>query len=167
MKFTPTENQKLLASGIHLAAFTKYFIPFGNILIPAILWAINKDNDFIDAQGRNAVNFQLSIFVYTLIIGLFSVLGILLFADNIFLFLQQLDSNNFNFSPTNFLNFTSFGVFIFIVLSVFTLLVFFEIYAVIKAAIFATRGETYTYPFCISFISSSTTNKPISKPILK
>lgn len=167
MNYNVTENQKLLGASIHLAVLTKYVIPFGNFLIPTVLWALNKDNDFINAQGKNAINFQLSILVYTLILGLITVLGILLFADNIFIFLQQLDTNNFYFSPSYTFSFTAIGVFIFSILSLFLLLFVFELYAVIRAAICASKGEVYAYPLCISFIQNKNTNTIATKPILK
>ncbi|SFW62511.1 hypothetical protein SAMN03159511_0365 [Pseudomonas sp. NFACC19-2] len=36
--------------------------PFGNLLGPLIIWQIKKDLDpFVDAQGKEALNFQISV----------------------------------------------------------------------------------------------------------
>ena len=56
------------AMWIHLSGFSGYLVPFGNVIAPAILWVLWKEEDaFIDDQGREAVNFQLSILVYFMI----------------------------------------------------------------------------------------------------
>jgi uncharacterized protein len=45
----------------HLSALSGYLIPFGNILGPLIVWAIKKDElSFVDVQGKEAINFQLT-----------------------------------------------------------------------------------------------------------
>ena len=52
----------------HLSALSGYFIPLGNILGPLIVWAIKKDEfAFVEAQGKEAINFQLSMTVAYLI----------------------------------------------------------------------------------------------------
>ena len=46
----------------HLSALVGLIIPFGNILGPLIIWQIKKDLDpFVDAQGKEALNFQISV----------------------------------------------------------------------------------------------------------
>ncbi|MGE6792192.1 hypothetical protein SAMN05216206_1335 [Pseudomonas guineae] len=46
----------------HFAAFLGLVIPFGNLLGPLIVWQIKKDLDpFVDAQGKEALNFQISV----------------------------------------------------------------------------------------------------------
>jgi len=45
----------------HLMALSGYVLPFGNILGPLIVWAIKKDeHPFVDDQGKEAINFQLT-----------------------------------------------------------------------------------------------------------
>lgn len=52
----------------HLAALAGYVgVPFGRILGPLITWLATKDKyPFADDQGREALNFQISMLVYTL-----------------------------------------------------------------------------------------------------
>jgi uncharacterized Tic20 family protein len=46
----------------HFAAFLGLVFPFGNLLGPLIVWQIKKDFDpFVDAQGKEALNFQISV----------------------------------------------------------------------------------------------------------
>lgn len=56
------------ATWIHLAGFAGYIVPFCSVILPVILWLLWKEEDvFIDDQGREAVNFQLSVLVYIII----------------------------------------------------------------------------------------------------
>ena len=45
----------------HLSSLLGYvLIPLGNIIFPLIIWSIYKDKDpFIDANGKESLNFQL------------------------------------------------------------------------------------------------------------
>jgi uncharacterized Tic20 family protein len=46
----------------HFAAFFGLVFPFGNLLGPLIVWQIKKDLDpFVDEQGKEALNFQISV----------------------------------------------------------------------------------------------------------
>ena len=46
----------------HLAALAGYVIPFaGNIIGPLVIWLLKREEDaFIDDQGKEAVNFQIT-----------------------------------------------------------------------------------------------------------
>lgn len=56
----------------HLLALAGFLgIPFGNVLGPLILWIIKKDEmPSVDAHGKEAVNFQISMTIYTIVAGL-------------------------------------------------------------------------------------------------
>ncbi|TBU94821.1 DUF4870 domain-containing protein [Stutzerimonas kirkiae] len=46
----------------HFAAALGFVFPFGNLFGPLIVWQIKKDqNPFIDDQGREAMNFQITV----------------------------------------------------------------------------------------------------------
>jgi uncharacterized Tic20 family protein len=53
----------------HLIGALGGFIgPFGSILGPLILWLVKKDeHPFIDDQGKEALNFQISVAIYMLV----------------------------------------------------------------------------------------------------
>lgn len=65
----------------HLIAFSGFVIPFGNLLGPLIVWAIKKDDHpFIDDQGKEAMNFQLTMTLCSIVAFLliFVIIGIFL-----------------------------------------------------------------------------------------
>ncbi|HEX4950373.1 MAG TPA: DUF4870 domain-containing protein [Blastocatellia bacterium] len=64
----------------HLAGFAAFTaIPFANILGPLVVWLIKKDQSwFVNDQGKEAMNFQISMTVYFIIAGIliFILVGI-------------------------------------------------------------------------------------------
>jgi hypothetical protein len=76
----PKEEQKW-AMLCHAASFAGFVIPFGNVLGPLLVWLLKGEGmPFVDAQGKEAINFQLTMtIVYFVGILLIIVLiGILL-----------------------------------------------------------------------------------------
>ncbi len=75
----PEKNYAVL---LHLSQILGSFLGgVGSILLPLILWLIKKDeSSFIDKHGKEVVNFQLSLYIYLIIIYLlgFLTLGLLL-----------------------------------------------------------------------------------------
>jgi uncharacterized Tic20 family protein len=62
-----------------LAGFTA--VPFANVIAPLILWFWKKDgNPDVDAHGKEAINFQISVTIYAIVAGLtwFILIGIIL-----------------------------------------------------------------------------------------
>jgi uncharacterized Tic20 family protein len=51
----------------HLSSFVGFIVPFGNIIAPLIIWLIKRDDPFIDEQGKEALNFQISMTIYAFI----------------------------------------------------------------------------------------------------
>ena len=46
----------------HILALAGYVVPFGNIIGPLVVWLMKKDSDpFVDEQGKEAINFQITI----------------------------------------------------------------------------------------------------------
>ncbi len=68
----------------HITALAGFVFPFGNIIGPLIIWLIKKDQiPSVDAHGKEAVNFQISMTIYYIVslIMVFVVIGFfLLFA---------------------------------------------------------------------------------------
>ena len=62
-----TIQEKNWAMGCHLIAFVGFVIPFGNVIGPLVIWLIKKDESaFVDDQGKESLNFQISITIYFL-----------------------------------------------------------------------------------------------------
>jgi uncharacterized Tic20 family protein len=60
------EEEKKWAMFCHLAGFA-FFIPIfiGQIIAPLILWLVKKDeSSYVDDQGKEALNFQISMTIY-------------------------------------------------------------------------------------------------------
>ncbi|MEM1108018.1 MAG: DUF4870 domain-containing protein [Planctomycetota bacterium] len=65
----------------HLCAFSGILIPFGNIVGPLVIWLIKKDTmPFVDEQGKEALNFQITITIAMLICSalIIVIIGLLL-----------------------------------------------------------------------------------------
>ncbi|MDY0201032.1 MAG: DUF4870 domain-containing protein [Bacteroidales bacterium] len=86
----------------HLSALAMFIIPFGRILGPLIVWLIKRDQYVeVDRQGKDAINFHLSIYLYAIVASLFIIvfLGIpMLIAVGVFslviTILASVKSNN-------------------------------------------------------------------------
>jgi uncharacterized Tic20 family protein len=49
----------------HLSAFAGHFIPFGHIFGPLLVWLLKRDTSaFVDDQGKEALNAQISVTIY-------------------------------------------------------------------------------------------------------
>ncbi len=60
-----TETERNWSMLCHLSAFAGFFFPFGGIIGPLICWLTRKDeSEWVNLNGRNALNFQLSILLY-------------------------------------------------------------------------------------------------------
>jgi|SRR5690606_15150689 len=143
-------NQKNIATFIHLSTFSRFFFPLGNFLGPLLLWVINKDkSEFVDSHGKQALNFQLSVFLYALILG---TITIPLFVFKVFNGIDFIDFNGFDnlhisiSKPSPLLYITG-GLGVLAVIGFILELIF-----VVLASLKARDGEMYHYPLTINFI---------------
>jgi len=69
-----------LASLVHLLAFAGLIFPFGHVLGPLVLWLVKRSEypGFFEANGKESVNFQISMTIYLFLAGilLFLLVGI-------------------------------------------------------------------------------------------
>ncbi len=98
------ENSKYYTWGMlcHLCALVLYIgIPFGNIIGPLVIWLIKKDESpFVDAHGKESLNFQISMTLYGIIAGLlclifigYVLLPILLIANIVLIIMGAVAAN--------------------------------------------------------------------------
>ena len=74
-----SKEERTWAMACHLATFSGSFVPFGHIVGPLIIWMIKKDEmPLVDDQGREAINFQISMTIYLVIsvVLIFVLIGI-------------------------------------------------------------------------------------------
>lgn len=148
----PTKHHKNLAAIIHLSALSKFIFPLGNIIMPLIFWTINKDKSkFIDAHGKQAINFQLSILIYTIIIGFLTIPLFLFGVLNSINFPEFWHTYDFNFHLSNR---DGFNVIIISILAGLLIMAAFvlEIIFIIIATSKANQGQPYKYPITINFL---------------
>ncbi len=75
----PSKDETMWAMFCHLSTLLGFVFPFGNIIAPMVLWQMKKDEyPLVDDQGKEALNFQISMTIYVLIsvILIFVAIGI-------------------------------------------------------------------------------------------
>lgn len=108
-------DETMWAMFCHLGGLFGIVFPFGNIIVPLVIWLVHRDKyPLVDDQGKEAVNFQISLSIY-LIASALMILVVIGFVQ-------------------------------LIVLLIFALVV------TVSAAIQASKGGKYRYPFTIRFI---------------
>lgn len=61
----PSQEERTWAMIAHLSALSMYVTGIGVVLGPLIVWLLKRDgNPFVDDQGKEALNFQISILIY-------------------------------------------------------------------------------------------------------
>ena len=119
-----SDGARNLAVGCHLLGFAGLVFPFGHVAAPLLLWLFQRHaHVFVDAHGREAVNFQISFSVWLAVIG---ALAVLLFWTVIVPLLAVLAT---------------------------AVLLLVWLVVVISAALAASRGQTYQYPLTRRLIS--------------
>ena len=144
------KHQKNIATFIHLSTFARFIIPFGNFIGPLLLWISNKEkSEFVDAHGKQAINFQISILLYAIILGALTIPFIIFgFLGHLDIFnYTDFDNFHFDFQSASPLLFIA-GGFGFLAVTGFLL----ELVFVVIASLKARDGELYKYPFTINFL---------------
>ena len=60
-----TSEEKNYAMLAHLLALAGLILPFGSIIGPLVIWLIKKDESpFVDKNGKESLNFQISTTIY-------------------------------------------------------------------------------------------------------
>ena len=56
------QEERTLATLTHLSGLAGYVVPFGGVLVPIIIWIVNKDVPVISAIARQAVFLNVGVF---------------------------------------------------------------------------------------------------------
>ncbi|MFB9077202.1 DUF4870 domain-containing protein [Flavobacterium procerum] len=146
-------SEKNTAAFTHLSTLSQYFIPFGNYIFPIIIWSSYKDkSEFASHHGKQALNFQLSLLLYTLILALIAIpifIGILFQNIPLEAIINDEDFIIRNLNLEGNIGLLSVGI---TAVVLFGLLKIVEFFLVIYASIKASNGEYYKYPLTIPFI---------------
>jgi uncharacterized protein len=84
---SPTKEERTWGMIAHLSAFAVFVFPFaGNIIAPLIVWLARRDTStFVEAEAKEALNFNISVALAGIVCGLLTFLlvgiplGVILF----------------------------------------------------------------------------------------
>ena len=97
----PDKDARTWAMLCHLGALSGFLLPFGHVLGPLVIWAVKRDESaFIDEQGKEALNFQLtmtigffiSLALVFILIG-FALIGVLCVYDFVMIVVAAIKTN--------------------------------------------------------------------------
>ena len=126
---------------MHMAQFAGIIVPLGGMILPIVMWVTNSENRFIDNNGRRITNWILSRTLYMVIFGLTAAISYLMLIPGI--------DEEYGGSVER-----RSEMFVFITVISFSLLLlvlFFDILFPIIAAVKASKGKHWHYPFAIPF----------------
>lgn len=123
-----------VAALCHLAGLAMYVgVPLGNILGPLLVWLLGRSrNAFVDDQGKEALNFQISFTIYAVVLF---ILGVIAFVG---------------FFRTDVVPIAVSGFALLIIIGV--ILAVLQFVLVIVAAVQAGNGTRYRYPLTMRLI---------------
>lgn len=147
-----TTNERNISTLLHLSALTQYFIPFGNYIFPIIIWSSKKnDSEFVDYNGKQVLNFQLSMLLYSLILCLIAIPILIFTVLRNLTFNELMNDCHYHFDDMNIENITGFVILAISAGIIFGFLKIMEFILIIYASVKASNGEHYKYPLTISF----------------
>lgn len=148
-----TTNQKNWGTFIHLSTLSQYCIPFGNYIFPILIWTSKKnESEFIDYNGKQVINFQLSMFLYTLILCLIAVPIILTTIFSTIPLNAIINNHHFNVENLQLENLSGIIIVGILAIFLFVSLKVAEFFLIIYASLKTANGERYKYPLTIPFI---------------
>jgi hypothetical protein len=79
------KDERMWGMFCHLSALSGFIIPFGNVIGPLIIYSMKKDEyAFVADQGKESLNFQISMLIYLIISGIAVLLVVGIFMLIIF-----------------------------------------------------------------------------------
>ncbi|TRX39166.1 DUF4870 domain-containing protein [Flavobacterium restrictum] len=148
-----TTTEKNTATFTHLSTLSQYVFPFGNYIFPILIWSTKKDkSEFVDHHGKQAINFQLSLLIYTLILAAIAlpILIYTVFKDNTF---SNFDYHtDFPFESIHFQDHIGIITVGLVAVFVFFCMKIAEFFLIIYASIQTSNGKKYKYPLTIPFL---------------
>ena len=98
----PSREARQWAMCCHFSAFLGMWFPFGSLIGPLILWQMKRESDpFIDEQGKEALNFQITVaiasavcYVLMFILIGFALLGLVLIGAVVLVVIAGVKAND-------------------------------------------------------------------------
>lgn len=149
METTANRNTATL---LHLSALTQYFIPLGNLIFPTLIWSVKKnESEFVDYNGKQAVNFQLSLFLYSFVLA---IVAIIIFVSTFLSNMNLIEKTDGEWIIEQFSlgNITMLTLIAVIAVFLIILLKTAELFLILYAAVKSNNGERFNFPLTIKFI---------------
>lgn len=147
-----TTANKNTATLLQLSALTQYFFPLGNYIFPTIIWSFRKDESaFVNYNGKQAINFQLSLLLYCMVL---LMIAVPFFLYSAFTNINLSFGGDFEWVINEFtIKELSGTLIIGLVASIliFVLKVF-EFILIFYGAVKNSNGENFKYPLSIQFL---------------
>jgi uncharacterized Tic20 family protein len=68
MEALASKEERMWATLCHLSAYLGYVFPIGNVIAPLAVWLLKREEyPLVDDQGKEALNFQISMTIYIVI----------------------------------------------------------------------------------------------------
>jgi hypothetical protein len=72
-----SSDERTWGMAVHLSALSGFLIPFGNVIAPLVIWMLQEDKSrFVDDQGKESLNFQITVTIASLVDALTFCIGI-------------------------------------------------------------------------------------------
>jgi uncharacterized Tic20 family protein len=72
-----SEDEKTWGMLVHLSSLAGFFIGFGWIIAPLIIWLVKREEmPFVNQEGKNAMNFQITMAIAGIICGVLTIIFI-------------------------------------------------------------------------------------------
>ena len=148
-----TTTNKNLATFTHLSTLSQYCIPFGNYIFPILIWSTNKDkSEFIDFNGKQALNFQLSMLLYSIVLAMIAIPIFIITIFNNVPLNAIINDHDFVINHFSIENITGIVIVGLLAIFLFVGLKVAEFFLIIYASVKASNGEKFQYPLTIPFI---------------
>jgi len=148
-----TNSKNSTATLINLSTLTQYFIPFGNFIFPIVIWSTTREkSEYVNEQGKQTINFQLSLFLYTFILAIVAIpIVVVSFLNNVS-FNAIINNDDLFFDNFDFSHMTGALTIAISAICLFIFMKIAEFFLIIYASVKTSNGDDFKYPFTIGFI---------------
>lgn len=154
-----SNNQSAVACLLHLSALSQYFFPLGNFIFPIVIWASYREHSaYVDRQGKRAINFHLSMFLYSVVLVLIAapiILAAVLKATKIGEYGSNYRHGHFHLDHLDLSQLTGWLVIAAVATALLLLIQLAEFFLIIYAAAKASSGADFRYPAAIPFLKEN------------
>lgn len=82
-----SEEERTWAMACHLSGliwvplyWLQFPLPLVNVVVPGIVWLFKRESsEYVDLQGREALNFQIALFLYSLVLFTLGIVGFFIY----------------------------------------------------------------------------------------